>query len=129
MFLNTNFASKIRLRMNNKFLNKLKRLDPKNVEYKVDKEFEKETGIHGKRFQAIVRSGGREASVEEARKLVTYFSKTSGKNLSFYDIFTEDGAEEDLFGYSTDEYTEDTKQKDKKQGKGDADLDSIIDAF
>lgn len=83
--------------MNNKFLNKLKRLDPKNVEYKVDKNFEAETGIHGKRFQAIVKSGGKDASVEEANRLIAYFSKTSGKNLSFYDIFTTDGSEEELF--------------------------------
>lgn len=122
--------------MANKFLNKLKKLDPKNVEYKVDKNFESETGIHGKRFQAIVRSGGKDASTDEARRLISYFSKTSGKNLSFYDIFTEDGADEDLFGFAhedgADEETEEPKQQEKntKKGKsGDSTVDDLIDKF
>lgn len=102
--------------MTNKFLNKLKRLDPKNVEYKVDKKFESETGIRGKRFQAIVKSGGKDASVEEVHHLLAYFSRTSGKELSFYDIFSEDGDKEELFGLDTEEDNEPKPEK-KSQAK------------
>jgi hypothetical protein len=39
--------------MNKRFLDFLLEVDLENFEYRVDKEFEAETGIRGKRFQTI----------------------------------------------------------------------------
>ena len=73
--------------MNNKFLDNLRKIDPENFEYKVDKEFEDETGIRGKRLQTIIKSGGKAASVHEVNSLLNYYSNKQGRKVEFYELF------------------------------------------
>ena len=73
--------------MKNKFLENLKDIDPENFEYKVDRDFEEETGIKGKRLQAIIKSEGKSASVDEVEKLLDYYTKKKGKKIEFNDLF------------------------------------------
>lgn len=77
--------------MKNKFLEMLKKIDPENFEYKVDREFEDETGIKGKRFQSIIKSGGKSANVDEVQKLLNFFTKKKGRKVKFDELF---GAED-----------------------------------
>ena len=73
--------------MKNKFIENLKKIDPENFEYKVDRDFEEETGIKGKRLQAIIKSGGKSANVEEVEKLLEYYTKKNGRKVDFDDLF------------------------------------------
>jgi len=80
--------------MVNKFLDRLKAFDPENFEYKVDKEFELETGIRGKRLQTIIKTGGKAANIGEANSLLDYYSKKQGRKLEFYELFEQEGTSE-----------------------------------
>ncbi len=87
MIISCNFASNISIMNHNKFLDNLRKFDPENFEYKVDKDFEAETGIRGKRLQSIIKSGGTVASVQEANSLLEYYSHKQGRKLEFYELF------------------------------------------
>jgi hypothetical protein len=73
--------------MDNAFLDNLQKIDPENFEYKVDRDFEDETGIKGKRLQAIIKSEGKEATITEAGKLLEYYSKKKGRKVAFDELF------------------------------------------
>ena len=73
--------------MKNNFLNNLRNIDPENFEYKVDRDFEDETGIKGKRLQAIIKSEGKVASVDEVDKLLDYYTRKKGVKVQFSDLF------------------------------------------
>jgi hypothetical protein len=106
--------------MNKRFLDFLLEVDLENFEYRVDKEFEAETGIRGKRFQTILKTGGADASYTEMQSLLRYYSKKTDKNLT----------PDDLFG--GDDATKQEKPKPPtlkpKTGKA-KDLDDIFDNF
>lgn len=124
MILNTNFASKKDIIMKNTFLNKLKALDPDNFEYKVDKAFELETGIRGKRLQTIIKTEGKAASVQEANSLLKYYGVRQGRILEFYELFEKDGNEEITEdGNETKTENETENDSDSKTGN------DIYDAF
>lgn len=122
MILNTNFASKKDIIMKKTFLDKLKSLDPDNFEYKVDKTFELETGIRGKRLQTIIKTGGKAASVQEVNSLLKYYGVKQGRILDFYELFEKDPEEEvTKDGNETENETE--NDSDSKTGN------DIYDAF
>lgn len=80
--------------MKNNFIENLKKIDPENFEYKVDRDFEDETGIKGKRLQAIIKSSGKSASVDEVNRLLDYYSRKKGRKIEFNDLFgKEEGGE------------------------------------
>ena len=73
--------------MNKKFLDFLLEVDLANFEYRVDKEFEAETGIRGKRFQTILKTGGADASYAEMQSLLKFYSKKAGRTLTHEELF------------------------------------------
>ncbi|MEO1651924.1 MAG: hypothetical protein AAFU64_00115 [Bacteroidota bacterium] len=88
--------------MKNKFFENLKKIDPENFEYKVDREFEEETGIKGKRFQTIIRSGGKSANVDEVRKLLSFFTRKKGRKVEFDELFGMSGEDSDVSDIEND---------------------------
>lgn len=79
--------------MKNNFIENLKKIDPENFEYRVDRDFETKTGIKGKRLQAIIRSEGKVANVDEVGKLLEYYSEKKGKRVEFRDLFGNNDTE------------------------------------
>jgi predicted GTPase len=80
-------------KIENKFLQSIKKIDPEGFveKYNIDRKFEEETGITGKRFSALVQSEARTVTLEEMKALLEYYKKKTGiENIQYSDLFPLD---------------------------------------
>ncbi len=75
----------------NNFLSKLARIDDKSVEtitkFVYPSDFKEKTGIHHNRMANIVKSEGKDVTLEEMKKIVDYYRGKTGKEVKFEDLF------------------------------------------
>jgi hypothetical protein len=112
----------------NKFFNFLWGNVNENFSYKVDKDFEEQTGIRGKRFQTILKSGGADASYKETQILLQYFSQKLQRTITPDELFGVIEAENEMLADETEKIKPKPPTLKPKTGKA-KDLDNIMDKF
>ncbi|NJL14348.1 MAG: hypothetical protein HC913_15945 [Microscillaceae bacterium] len=77
----------------NQFLENLKKIHPEGFveKYELPDDLKKE--FNPNRFWSIIKSEGKKAKVDEAKKLIDYYRRKTGKNVQLDDLFG--GKEED----------------------------------
>lgn len=71
----------------NKFLQNLKSIHPEGFIEKYELPDDLKDEINPNRMWSIIKSDGKSAKVDEVQKLLDYYSRKTGKDISFDDLF------------------------------------------
>jgi Ca2+-binding EF-hand superfamily protein len=71
----------------NSFLKNLKKIDPEGFVEKYEYPDDLKDKIHHKRFWTIIKSEGSEAKADEVQTLLDYYTKKTGRDVTFEELF------------------------------------------